>query len=135
MMKNIKPFSLNLYKQNPKLKVLTTNGDSVKILDINLKGNGSIVASIRYEGEDIIFRYDELGHCINGDSKFDLVIATKTITKYIALEHEITDWSDRLIANWCLYDTPDEVLEDYIDDSGRLLKEFITVATVTWEEI
>lgn len=73
----MRPFNLDEYLKNPKLKVTTKDGRSVRIICTDAKGNFPIIALVKtYNGSETVLRLKENGRFYNDtENSSDLFFA------------------------------------------------------------
>ena len=83
----MKQFSLEEYLKNPTKKVITRDGNSVRIVCTNAKGNFPIIALVEmHNGTEIVLRLKENGHCYNDtEDPRDLFFASEKKSGWINL--------------------------------------------------
>lgn len=62
----MKQFNLEEYLKNPSKKVITRDGNSVRIVCTNAKGNFPIIALVENNGAETVLRLEENGRFYNG---------------------------------------------------------------------
>ena len=122
----MKQFNLDEYLKNPNKKVITRDGNSVRILCTDAKGNFPIVALVEiYNGAENVIRLRENGHFYNDteDSR-DLFFAPEKKSGWINLYrlNSITVFGTQV------YGT-EEGAKSVINESN-----YITTIKIEWEE-
>lgn len=83
----MKQFNLDEYLKNPSKKVITRDGNSVRILCTDAKGNFPIIALVKtYNGSETVLRLKENGRFYNDtENSRDLFFATEKKEGWINL--------------------------------------------------
>ena len=83
----MKQFNLEEYLKNPTKKVITRDGNSVRILCTDAKGNFPIIALVKtYNGSETVLRLKENGRFYNDtENSSDLFFATEKKEGWINL--------------------------------------------------
>ena len=122
----MKQFNLQEYLKNPNKKVITRDGNSVRILCTDAKGNFPIVALVEiYNGSENVIRLRENGHFYNDTEDFrDLFFAPVKKSGWINLyrPNSIT------VLGTQVYGT-EEGAKSVINESG-----YISTIKIEWEE-
>ena len=123
----MKPFNLEEYLKNPTKKVITRDGNSVRILCTDAKGNFPIIVLIEmHNGTETVFRLKENGHYYNDtEDPCDLFFATEKKEGWINLYKINSTISPGPRA----YNTKEEA-ESVIGDKSY----YISTIKIEWEE-
>ena len=123
----MKPFSLEEYNKNPLRKVVTRDGQSVKIHCTDFDDSEyPIIARVEGDAFSTAFtkdgKYNELGN----DSKYDLFFAPEKFEGWVNVYLD-TD-NDAYVGNW-IYNSKEEAEEHAKKRSG-----YKTTTKIEWEE-
>lgn len=124
----MKQFNLDEYLKNPNRKVITRDGNSVRILCTDAKGNFPIIALVKtYNGSETVLRLKENGHFYNDteDSR-DLFFATEKKEGWINIYLDAEDGS---YVETCIYKSKEEA-----EENGKKWNCYISTVKVEWEE-
>lgn len=122
----MKQFNLEEYLKNPTKKVITRDGNSVRILCTDAKGNFPIVALVEtYNGSENVIRLRENGHFYNDieDSR-DLFFAPEKKEGWVNMYK--TRSGAAQIGQ--IYSSKEEA------EMGRKDANYISTAKIEWEE-
>ena len=124
----MKQFHLDEYLKNPNRKVITRDGNSVRILCTDAKGNFPIIALVEmYNGVETVLRLKENGHFYNDteDSR-DLF--------FVPEKHE--GWLNiyRGESGFYLRGNPYKSKEEADEVAKANYKTFCTTVKIEWEE-
>lgn len=122
----MKQFNLDEYLKNPNRKVITRDGNSVRILCTDAKGNFPIIALVEmYNGVETVLRLKENGHFYNDteDSR-DLFFAPEKHEGWVNLYMEYEG---------DIYYTG-RVHESEKDAKDAASESVITTVKIKWEE-
>ena len=124
----MKQFNLDEYLKNPNRKVITRDGNSVRILCTDAKGNFPIIALVEmYNGVETVLRLKENGHFYNDteDSR-DLF--------FVPEKHE--GWLNiyRGESGFYLRGNPYKSKEEVDEVAKANYKTFCTTVKIEWEE-
>lgn len=124
----MKQFNLDEYLKNPNRKVITRDGNSVRILCTDAKGNFPIIALVEmYNGVETVLRLKENGHFYNDteDSR-DLF--------FVPEKHE--GWLNiyRGESGFYLRGNPYKSKEEADEVAKANYKTFCTTVKIEWEE-
>ena len=122
----MKQFNLDEYLKNPSKKIITRDGNSVRILCTDAKGNFPIIALVEiHNGAENVLRLEENGHFYNDteDSR-DLFFAP------IKKEGWVNMYKTRSGATQIgqIYSSKEEA------EMGRKDANYISTAKIEWEE-
>ena len=121
----MKQFNLDEYLKNPNRKVITRDGNSVRILCTDAKGNFPIIALVEmYNGVETVLRLKENGHFYNDteDSR-DLFFVTEKHERWINLYKD----DDIVYASMDAFNTKKEA-------KVASCSTCVTTVKVEWEE-
>ena len=123
----MKQFNLDEYLKNPTKKVITRDGNSVRILCTDAKGNFPIIALVEtYNGNEIVLRLKENGRFYNDtENSSDLFFAPDKKSGWINLYKMNSIISPGPRA----YDTKEEA-ESAAGDKSY----YISTIKIKWEE-
>ena len=123
----MKQFNLEEYLKNPNKKVITRDGNSVRILCTDAKGNFPIIALVKtYNGSETVLRLKENGRFYNDtENSSDLFFAPDKKSAWINLYkmNSVISPGPRV------YDTKEEA-ESAAGDKSY----YISTVKVEWEE-
>ena len=123
----MKQFNLEEYLTNPSKKVITRDGNSVRILCTDAKGNFPIIALVEtYNGAENVIRLKENGHFYNGteDSR-DLFFASVKKSGWINLYK----MNSMISPGPRTYDSKEEA-ESFAGNKS----DYISTIKIEWEE-
>lgn len=106
----MKQFNLEEYLTNPNKKVITRDGNSVRILCTDAKGNFPIIALVKtYNGSETVLRLKENGRFYNDtENSSDLFFASEKREVWV----NIYKLGDKFIADEITYNTKEEALHN-----------------------
>lgn len=124
----MKQFNLEEYLKNPNKKVITRDGNSVRILCTDAKGNFPIVALVKtYNGSENVIRLRENGHFYNdADDSRDLFFVSEKKEGWINIYLDVENSS---YVETCIYKSKEEA-----EESGKKWSRYITTVRIEWEE-
>lgn len=124
----MKQFNLDEYLKNPNRKVITRDGNSIRILCTDAKGNFPIIALVKtYNGSETVLRLKENGHFYNDteDSR-DLFFALEKKEGWVNI---YLDAENSSYVETCIYKSKEEA-----EESGKKWSCYITTVKIEWEE-
>lgn len=123
----MKQFNLEEYLTNPNKKVITRDGNSVRILCTDAKGNFPIIALVKtYNGSETVLRLKENGRFYNDtENSSDLFFAPEKKSGWINLYkiNSIISPGPRA------YDTKEEA-----ESAAGNRSDYISTIKIKWEE-
>ena len=123
----MKEFNLDEYLKNPKRKIVTRNGENVRIICTNAKGNFPIIALVEtHNSTEAVLRLKENGHFYNDtkDSR-DLFFSPEKKEGWINLFKD----SDIKYVGYKIFESKEEA-----EKAGKNYNNYIVTAKVEWEE-
>ena len=122
----MKQFTLDEYLKNPTKKVITRDGNSVRIVCTDAKGNFPIIALVEtHNGTETVLRLKENGHFYNAtEDSHDLFFASKKKEGWINL-YKINS----TITTGEVYNTKEEAKSSVLGTSI-----YISTVKIEWEE-
>ena len=123
----MKQFNLEEYLTNPNKKVITRDGNSVRILCTDAKGNFPIIALVKtYNGSETVLRLKENGRFYNDtENSSDLFFAPEKKSAWINLYKINSIISPGPQA----YDTKEEA-----ESAAGNRSDYISTIKIKWEE-
>ena len=123
----MKQFNLEEYLTNPNKKVITRDGNSVRILCTDAKGNFPIIALVKtYNGSETVLRLKENGRFYNDtENSSDLFFAPEKKSGWINLYKINSTISPGPRA----YDTKEEA-----ESAAGNRSDYISTIKIKWEE-
>lgn len=126
----MKPFSLEEFKKNPSRKVVTREGNPVRIICTDAKCKWPIVALVYNGTDEDIEAYSEDGKLLNAqETRMDLFFNIEKKTGFINLYHH-SIYEDVICCSNVVYETKKQAEIEADRNKDR----FMTTAKVTWEE-
>lgn len=127
----MRPFNLDEYLKNPKLKVTTRDGKDVRIICTNVKGTHfPVVALWNFDGKKELcdwYRVD--GRSIDEfEQDHDLVFATEKKTGWINIFKDYNAQCYKTCVN--VFNTKEEALNNINSKNGV----YLTTIQINWEE-
>ena len=121
----MKQFSLEEFKKNPNRKIVTRDGNSVRIICTDAKYSYPIVALITQNNYEVTYNFKEDGFATSyGDSDYDLFFAPIKKEGWINLFKQNTGINAGFVFN-----TKEEA-----EKSAKGLSCYITTVKIEWEE-
>lgn len=121
----MKPFDIEIYKENPSREVVTRDGNKARIICTDMvDDNYPIVALIQFGGKEITQTYTELGYVIHGNTDpLDLFFASVKHKGWINI------YKATAVGNFCgsVYETEELALANHQGDRVATIK-------IEWEE-
>ena len=123
----MKPFNLEEYLKNPSRKVVTRDGQSVKIHCTDFDDNEYPIIA-RVEGTLVSTSFTKDGKYLksNGDSKYDLFFAPEQYEGWVNVFLDADN--DGYVGNW-IYNSKEEA-----EERGKKRSGYKTTTKIEWEE-
>ena len=119
----MKPFSLEEHLKNPKMKVVTRDGRTAKIICTNLLSNKNVIAHIEEDGYSL--SYDENGRNNNFSTPCDLFFAPEKHEGWI----NILRGGKYICPIVCIYDSKEKA-----EENANIDRNCVATVKIEWEE-